>query len=147
MALFKYKLPNGNVFIWLATSEGIDNLLVLEGGDVLILKTTTVVSLNKEEVKEDIKLLSFEEFVEKYELPSNVELWDELKRGVKMGNYPPFLEKPNEKIMEFRGMISAYIFNILQLKDPNEKIRQLEAIIGDCHRKILEIKSQIRQTK
>lgn len=40
-------------------------------------------------------------------------------------------------------MISAYITNILQLRDPNEKIRQLEAIIGECYRKILEVKAEL----
>ncbi len=153
MVLFKYKLPNGNVFIWLGKggiwgiSEGVDNVLVLEGGDVLFLRTTKVISLNEKEVKEDIKNLNYDEFAKKYELSSNYELWNELKNGVEMGNYPPFLEKPNERIIEFQRMISAYIFNILQLKDPNEKIRQLEAIMGDCRRKILEIKSQINQSK
>ena len=51
MVLFKYKLPNGNVLIWLGTgetwgrSEGVDNVLILEGGDVLFLKTTKVIPI------------------------------------------------------------------------------------------------------
>ena len=149
--LSKYKLPNGNVFFWLGTggiwgkTTGIDNVLVLDGGDVLFLETTKVISLHKEGVREDIKNLNHEEFAKKYELPTNGELWRELKQGVKTGRYPPFLENPEERVREFRGMISAYITNILQLRDPEEKIRQLEAIIGKCHRKILEIEEELRK--
>lgn len=150
MSLFKYKLPNGNVFIWLGRggiwgkSEGVDNVLVLYRGDVLFLKTIKVIPLYREEVREDIKNMSYEEFAKKYELPANGDLWKELKEGIKMGRYPPFLENPEERVREFRNMISAYITSILQLYDPEEKIRQLEAIIEECHRKIMEIKAELR---
>jgi hypothetical protein len=148
MVLFKYRLPNGNILIWLGTggiggkSEGIDNVLVLDGGDVLFLKTTKVIPLNKQEVKEDIKNLSYEEFAKKYELPSNRELWQELKEGIEIGRYPPFRENHEKKVSGFRNMVSAYISNILQLKNQDEKIRQLEAIVGECYRKIQEIKAE-----
>lgn len=151
MVLFKYKLPNGNVLIWLGTGEtwgkskGVDNVLILEGGDVLPLKATNVISLWKEEVKEDIKNLEYEEFAKKYELPTNGELWRELKQGVKMGKYPPFREDAEKRVKDFRNMISAYITNISQLKDPEEKIRQLEAIMEECRREILKTKRELRK--
>ena len=149
MVLSKYKLPNGNVFIWLGTGEtwgrssGVNNVLILEGGDVVSLKTTNVTPLWKEEVREDIKNLKYEEFAKKYELPANRDLWIELKEGVKKGKYPPFKEASEDRIREFKSMISAYIENISHLRDPDEKIRQLEAIIGGCYRKILEIKAEL----
>lgn len=71
MVLFKYRLPNGNVFIWLGTggiwgrSKGIDNVLILYGGDVLMLETVKTIPLWKKEVVEDVNNLSYEEFVKK----------------------------------------------------------------------------------
>ncbi len=110
MIVTKYTLPNGNVFIWLGTggiwtsSKGVDNILVLEGGDVLFLKTIKEVSLWKDEVKEDIEKLSFDEFVKKYDVPNNRDLWMDLKEGVKMGSYPPFVNI-DQKLALFRNMI------------------------------------------
>lgn len=104
MVLFKYKLPNGNVFIWLGgggiwgESEGVDNVLVLDGGDVLILKTIKAIPLREDEIRKDLKNLSYEEFAKKYDLPTNRDLWMELKEGVEMGKYPPFLEGSEERI-------------------------------------------------
>lgn len=152
MVLFRYKLPNGNVLIWLGTgagwgtSEGIDNVLALEGGDVLLLKTTRVISLWEEGIREDIKNLNYEDFVKKYELPVFPrDLWLELKEGVKTGKYPLFLENPIERINKFQAMISAYITSILQLRDPDEKIRQLEAIRDETTRKIFSIKVGLKK--
>jgi len=96
--LFLNTLPNENVFIWLGKggmwgeSGGMDNVLILAGGDVLFLKTIKAISLLKEGVKEDIKNLSYKEFNKKYELPVNGEIWSELKRGVGGGRCPPFRE-------------------------------------------------------
>lgn len=152
MVLFKYKLPNDNVFIWLGKggtwgkSEGIDNVLVLAGGDVLFLKTVKAIPLWKEEVKEDVKNLSQEEFTKKYKLPTNGELWKELKRDVEVGKYPPYLENPEERIKEYKNMISAYINGITRFVDPDKNIQQLESIIEDCQRKIFEIKARQRKS-
>ena len=149
MVLTKYKLPNGNVLIWLGRggiwgkSEGVDNVLVLAGGDVLFLKTVKIIELYKEKVREDIKSLSREEFAKKYEIPGNGDLWKELKEGVKTGKYPPFLENLEERISDFKSMISLYITNILQIEDPDEKIRQLEEIIDKCRRNILKIRAEL----
>lgn len=150
MVLFKYKLPNENVFIWVGKggiwgkSEGVDNVLVLAGGEVLFLKTIETISLWDEKVKEDIKNMGHEEFAKKYKLPTNGDLWSELKKGVEMGKYPPYLEGVEGRIREYQNMISAYIANISQLRDPDEKIRQLEAIIEECCRRISETKKGIK---
>lgn len=101
MVLSKHELPNGNIFIWLGKGgiwgkggekESIDNVLILAGGEVLFLKTVKVLPLYEEKVKEDIKILKYEEFMAKYELPFNVDLWKDLKQGAESGEYPPFLK-------------------------------------------------------
>jgi hypothetical protein len=101
MVLCKCKFSNGNTFIWLGKGsvwgkgekeEGIDNVLILEGGEVLFLKTVKVLPLHDDEVKEDLKRLCCEEFISKYALPSNVALWEDLKEGIESGEYPPFLK-------------------------------------------------------
>jgi len=151
MVLFKYRLPNGNVFIWLGTgrgwggSEGIDNVLVLAGGDVLFLETRSVLSLAEEEVRKDLQKLGYEKFAEKYELPANGELWNELKAGVEEGRYPPILQNAKEEAKDFQTMISAYIANILNLRDPNERIRNLEAIIRECQIHTTRIRASLRR--
>ena len=150
MDLFKYRLPNGNVFIWLGSggiwgrSESVDNALILDGGDVLFLRTDKILPLYEPKVKEDIKNLSCEEFAKKYELPLNIDLWKELKNGIEMERYPPFLEKNEDRMKDLQNMISMYITNILNLIDPNEKIRQLEAIMKKCHNDILRIRNEMK---
>lgn len=149
MVLTKYKLPNDNVLIWLGRggiwgkSEGVDNVLVLAGGDVLFLQTSKILELRREEVREDIKNLSYEELAKKYELPGNGDLWKELKEGLETRKYPPFVEKTENRISDFKGMISSYIWNISQLKDPREKIRHLEEIIDDCRSHISKAKAEL----
>ena len=145
MVLFKHKLPNGNVFIWLGgggiwkESDGIDNVLILYGGDVLFLKTDKILSLNKKGVKEDIETLSYENFTKKYKLPMDIELWKELKQGISIGKYPLINENYEGWVREIREMVSAYIANILSLHDSEEKIQQLNEIIRECQMKIIEI--------
>ncbi len=150
MILSKYKLPNGNTFIWLGTggvwgkSEGVDNAIILAGGDVLFLKTVKSLPLYEEKVKEDIKTLSCEEFAKKYDLPTSVDLWKELKEGAEIGSYPPFLQNVEERMADTRNMISMYITNILDLKEPKEKIKQLETIMHECQNNILKIKAEMK---
>jgi len=99
MVLSKYRFSNGNIFIWLGKGGiwgkgqekgGIDNVLILAGGEVLLLKTVKVLPLYEEKVKEDIKTLKYEDFIEKYDLPTDGDLWKDLKEGVESGEYPPF---------------------------------------------------------
>jgi hypothetical protein len=60
MVLSRYKLPNDNVLIWLGTggmwgkTKGVDNVLILAGGDVLFLETTKMISLHDQAFREDL---------------------------------------------------------------------------------------------
>ena len=101
VVLSKYKFSNGNTFIWLGKGETwgkgekeeeINNVLILEGGEVLFLKTVRILPLWDEKVKEDLKKLNHEDFIDKYNLPSNIDLWRDLKEGIESGEYPPFLK-------------------------------------------------------
>jgi hypothetical protein len=107
MVMSKYKLSDGNTFICFGqggiwgrgeNEEGINNLLILEGGEVLFLKTVKVLPLHDEKVKEDLKKLKCEEFINKYNLPSNTELWKELKNGIESGEYPSFFKMDLEDL-------------------------------------------------
>jgi len=144
MVLSKFKLPNDNVLIWLGTgglwgkTEGVDNVLILAGGDVLFLETIKTIALHDEVIREDIANLSCEAIIAKYELPVGVELIQDLKDGLETGKYPPTNQNLQDWIVEFKGMILAYIAKISQLKDPEERIRQLEAIRRECEKQILE---------
>jgi len=150
MVLSKYKLPNGNVFIWLGTggvwgeSEGLDNVLILAGGDILFLKTAKVLSLYQEKVRADVESLGHKEFAAKYEFPIDYDLWKELKESAKTGAYPPFSQNARDRIADFQNMISAYISNIQQVKDQYEEVRQLEAIIHECRNHIVKIRAESR---
>lgn len=79
----KYKLPNGNTFIWLgnqAILEGCYNALVLSGGNVLLLKTQ--VEYSADQIKRDITTLSKEDFLTHYGWEANAssdDLYWELK--------------------------------------------------------------------
>lgn len=101
MVLSKHRFSNGNTFICLGKGgiwgkgekeEGINNVLILETGEVLFLKTVKVLPLHDKKVKEDLKKLNCEEFISKYKLPYNIDLWKDLKNGVESGEYPPILK-------------------------------------------------------
>lgn len=97
MAISKYDLPNESTIIWLGEGKvwgkgdgsSINNILVLSTGEVLVLKTVYAFDLSKKDVKRDILNLHFEEFICKYGLPNNEELWAELKARVESGKYGP----------------------------------------------------------
>lgn len=59
----------------------------------LFLKTVKILPLYDEKIKRDLSSLDYEEFISKYNLPSNVDLWKDLKKGIKSGEYPAFLKK------------------------------------------------------
>lgn len=67
----KYKLPNGNIFIWLGNQpiHGCEDVLILYGGDVLFLKTIRKES--SESIRKDIEKLEKSAFLDKYEWPHN----------------------------------------------------------------------------
>lgn len=79
----RYELPNGNMFIWLGNQpiHDCENVLILSGGDMLFLKRSR--EEKGERIKEDIKKLEKDEFLDKYGWPHNESgngLYLELKR-------------------------------------------------------------------
>ena len=60
------RLLNGNILIWLFSDRGLDNILILNGGDILFLKTVHTIHLRNPETIEDLKSLRPREFMEKY---------------------------------------------------------------------------------
>ena len=97
MVLSKYDLPNEGTIIWLGEGKvwgkgdgsNINNVLIIPSGEVLVLKTVYTFDLTKKSVKRDLLNLHFEEFICKYGLPNNEELWAELKQRVESGKYGP----------------------------------------------------------
>ena len=97
MSLSKYDLPNESTIVWVGEGKvwgkgdgsNINNVLILASGEVLVLKTVYAFDLTKKAVKKDILNLHFEEFICKYGLPNNKELWAELKQRVETGKYGP----------------------------------------------------------
>ena len=95
MALFKYNLRNGNVLIWLGTgegwneSEGIDNVMITHGGNLLFMKTVKSLSILKDDIKSDLSNLSHEQFSEKHNVSVSKELLEDLKKGLAEEDYPP----------------------------------------------------------
>lgn len=97
MSLSKYDLPNESTIAWVGEGKvwgkgdgsNVNNVLILANGEVLILKTVYAFDLRKKEVKKDVLNLHFEEFICKYGLPNNEELWAELKQRVQSGKYGP----------------------------------------------------------
>lgn len=118
MTLSKHKLRNGNVFIWLGKSEiwgkggeeeGVDNVLILAGGEVLFLKTAKVLPLYEEKVREDLKILEYEEFIDRYDFPADRDFWKDLKEGVESGEYLAFFKKHGEKECTERHSRQKYL--------------------------------------
>jgi len=79
----KYKLPNGNTFIWLGNQaiRGCNNAVVLSGGNVLLLKTE--IEYTADQIKRDITTLSKDDFLSRYGWEKNSssdDLYWELKQ-------------------------------------------------------------------
>lgn len=140
MPIFKWKLPNGNTFIWFGrgigwkeSKDNIDNALILAGGDLLFLKTAEYLSLIDKEVERDIKNLSYEEFIKKYNLKTlKHELWMEIKNGLETGEYPAFLREIKNEIDDYEQMIYQYL-NYLD----EERLKKLKKA---CDKRIIELK-------
>ncbi len=134
----KYRLPNDNILMWLGTSDqAVNNILILAGGDMLFLTALKTVSLSEDKTRNDIMTLDRKSFVEKYGAPVSPELWDDLKKGVESGEYPPFLG--TNALRDYRLMLGHYIGALSRAKDPETRIKILDEIIGDCLRRRIEI--------
>ena len=109
--LDKHVLRNGNVLIWLGTGSGwasgdsFDNVLMLTGGDLLFLRTAKSIPIADEKVRGDLFNLSHQDFVKKYDVPMNHELWTDLKSGFQTGEYPLLSKSEKLRIWELREAV------------------------------------------
>ena len=144
MVIFTERLPNGNVFMWLGTGigwkeseSGIDNALVLTGGDVLLLKTAGTIPLHNKEIVEDLKNLDFTAFCEKHSLNDlNYDLWKELHYGLERSKYP-IIEHPESEIFDYEDMIKKYMSNL--------NLEHLRKIKRELDRKIMEEEIKLKK--
>ena len=159
MTLFKEILPNDNVFIWLGSFDNtqVNKVLILAGGEVLILKAIRRIDLNVEKTRNDLLKMSIIEFIDNYdlieydsivkdfqeELKKNKEKYEnklmviikEIKEGVINKSYPPYLgkiEKYEDFMDEYKNMIRKYLHNI-------HSIDHIKDIIKKCEEKIQKI--------
>ena len=144
----KYKLPNGNVFLWLGPGTGveknlgIENVLVLEGGEVLLFKSAITIPLYKQEVISDFRNEDPSDLAWKYGIPISRGLIEDLKNGVANGTYPPFKQSINERFTIFKDMISKYIQRFQSLHSKEDAIRHIEDVIDMCHQEINRMRNK-----
>lgn len=92
MIINKYLLPNGNVLLWIPNrrEDNIDNVLILAGGEVLLLKSINHINMLYSYVRSDIKTLPFNELVKKYKLEGYEDIYYDLIKELREGNYPKY---------------------------------------------------------
>ena len=159
MTIFKDILPNDNVLFWLGSYDDrtLNNVLVLYGGRVLILKTIRKFDLNIKQTRNDILNMPIEDFIENYhlldynlilesieeELDENkedyenkiIEIIKEVKLGVKNKRYPPHMAQiGNIYITELKILIFKYIQKISGI-NPKDMIHHLKKKIEECKEK------------
>ena len=169
MILFKDRLPNDNIVIWFGTEDNdlINNAMILAGGDVLIFKVIHKIETNKFEIKNDLLNMSIQDFIEKYSLYDNktieknlefteinldnlkgkiFELLKDLKDGLLLEKYPPYVTKYKDKINDNKRMISKYLYNISNTSNFKEAIYHLTEVIAECGNKIQNLLKQTKQS-
>lgn len=169
MILFKDRLPNDNIVIWFGTEDNdlINNAMILAGGDVLIFKAIHKIETNKFEIKNDLLNMSIQDFIEKYSLYDNktieknlefteinldnlkgkiFELLKDLKDGLLLEKYPPYVTKYKDKINDNKRMISKYLYNISNTSNFKEAIYHLTEVIAECGNKIQNLLKQTKQS-
>lgn len=166
LIFFKEILPNDNVFIWLGSYDNtqINNVLILAGGEVLILKAIRRFNLNIERTRNDLINMSIEEFIDNYDLIKYLSIIEDFVKDLKTNKedyenkieeiikyvrdgvtnrfYPPYLakiEKYEGYIHEYKSMISKYLHNI-------HSIDHIKSIMKMCEEKIQMInKEQLKK--
>ena len=141
MTILSDRLPSGNMYFWFGTGKGwgesgsgIDNALILTGGDVLLLKTIESISLHDAEVMNDLKKLDYNEFCKKYSLENlNDDLWKEIKYGLETGKYPIISDR-GQQYSDYVTMIQKYVAHL--------DIEQLENVRSYIDRRIAEIRKK-----
>jgi len=136
MTLFIYRLPNDNVSIWLGTNSeaGIDNVLILTGGDILFLQTAKRIPLINSRIREEITNMSIDQIMEAYNLPDSYEVLKHIKMGVENGIYPAYREKSQNRIGDYLEMIRKYLGKI-------NKIDSIQEVIKECKKRIQDLKA------
>lgn len=122
--------------------------MVLNGGDVLFLKTSKTLALWDEKVRQDIVTLGHDEFLKKYDVPMSFELWKDLKEGLQNGEYLPLEKSAERRFTELGRAVSADLGRILAMADVKKKVVLLREIISQIEYKIMEaerVESRLRQ--
>jgi len=88
----KFLLPNGNVLLWIPgkSKDKIENILILAGGDVLLLKSIKHISMLHSYYRDDVLSLPFNDFIKKYKLEEYKDIYYDLIKELKKGNYPTY---------------------------------------------------------
>ena len=169
MTLFKDRLPNDNIVIWFGTEDNdlINNAMILAGGDVLIFKAIHKIETNKFEIKNDLLNMSIQDFIEKYSLYDNktieknlefteinldklkgkiFEILKDLKDGLSLEKYPPYITKYKDKINDNIWMISKYLYNISNTSNFEVAIYHLTEVIKECGNNIQNLLKQTKQS-
>ena len=160
MTIFKELLPNDNVFYWLGSFDNtqINNVLILAGGELLILKAIRRINLNLEKTRNDLLNMDIKDFIDSYDLIEYLsiikdfvneikinkenyekkieEIIKDAKEGVKNELYPPYsgtIKMHKNYIELYKDMIKKYLQNIHSTKD-------IKDIIKICEEKIQMIK-------
>ena len=140
MILDKHLLKNGNVLLWISghREDNIDNVLILAGGGVLLLKSIKHVSMLFESFRNELRILSFNDLVKKYKLEGYEDIYYDLIPELKSGNYPKYEE----------NNIENYVLSILDHLHSVTKDCLL-MIKGKCEKVIKEIeyKEELKKLK
>ncbi len=92
MIVNKYLLPNGNVILWRPSKreDNIENILILAGGGILLLKSIKHIDMLYSYIREDVLSLSLDELVKKYKLEGYEDIYSDLRKELNKGGYPTY---------------------------------------------------------
>lgn len=164
-------LPRDNVFIWLGSFDNsqVNNVLILAGGEVLILKAIRKFDLNQDQIRNDLEEETIDAFIEKYDLIDDISIITEfvvdlknnkedykrkikrivkdLKEGVKNKKYPPFTGVlQNLYLNDFYQLTRQYLSKFCKSPSSEQLIKDLMKIRDECEGKIQEIyKTQLKE--
>lgn len=164
-------LPRDNVFIWLGSFDNsqVNNVLILAGGEVLILKAIRRFDLSQVQIRNDLEKEEIEAFIEKYGLIDDVSIITEfvvdlknnkedykrkitsivedLKKGVKNKKYPPFTGVlQNLYLNDFYQLTRLYLGKFCNSASSEHLIKDLMKIRDECEVKIQDFyKTQLKE--
>ncbi len=122
----KHLLKNGNVLLWISgqKEDNIENVLILSGGSVLLLKSIMHIDVLLDTVRKDLRTLSFGDLVKKYKFEGYESIYYDLIPELKKGNYPKFLENNTENyVLSMSNHLSGVSKDcLLKIKEKCEKV-------------------------